>query len=81
MFPVSLSQKIEVLVAQPELWTNVKENRSIFAHFIHSMDFNSEREELIDLHLSAGENTTGRVDEILKLLEIDPLECLVDRAA
>jgi radical SAM-linked protein len=80
MLPVSLSQKIEVLLAQPEIWTERKGKQINIRPFIHSIDFNSEREELI-MHLSAGENTTGRVDEILKLLEINPLECLVDRAA
>lgn len=33
----------------------------------------------LKIHLAAGENHTGRVDEILNLIQIDPLNCLVER--
>ncbi len=34
---------------------------------------------ILNLHLAAGENHTGRVDEVLDLIQIDPLGCLVER--
>ncbi len=78
---IELSQKIDqCLLEQPEIWVERKEQANQYPPILHSLDFKQSENQLI-LHLSAGENTTGRVDEILKLLDIDPLECVVDRAA
>lgn len=78
--PSGLTEKIDHLLEQAEVWVERKNKQINIRPFLHSLDFKQNENQLI-LHLSAGENTTGRVDEILKLLDIDPLECVVDRAA
>lgn len=45
---------------------------------IFAIDLDEQKGEMT-LHLSGGESATGRVDEVLSLLGLDPLDCLVER--
>jgi hypothetical protein len=73
-----LQQMIDNLLAQPEIIVERRGKQINIRPWIFEARLDPQRSELT-LNLSAGEGTTGRVDEVLEQLLIDPLDCLVDR--
>lgn len=73
-----LQQKIDNLLAQPEIIVERRGKQINIRPWIFEARLDPQKSELT-LNLSAGEGTTGRVDEVLEQLLIDPLDCLVDR--
>lgn len=73
-----LAEKLAALVAREEILVERKGKQVNIRPFLFGAHLD-EAAPALDLHLSAGEGTTGRVDEILELLGTDPLDCLVDR--
>jgi radical SAM-linked protein len=74
----ALQEKIADLLAQQEILVERKGKPVEIRRFINDIHLD-EAGRTIQMQLAAGENTTGRVDEVLKLLQIDPLDCLIDR--
>ncbi len=75
-----LPKKIADILSRPAILVERKGKQVDIRRFIYSLDLDHTNASL-RLHLSAGEAATGRVDEILHLLGIDPLDCLVDRTS
>jgi radical SAM-linked protein len=73
-----LQAKVDALLARDEIMLERKGKQVNIRPFLFGIELD-EAASRMDLHLSAGEGTTGKVDEILTLLAIDPLDCLVDR--
>lgn len=73
-----LGEKVSAILAQPEILLDRKGKQVDIRKFIFDIQLN-QADNLLTMHLSAGEGTTGRVDEVLGLLQIDPLDCLVER--
>jgi len=75
---------LENLFHSLEIWVERKKKQVNIRPFLLSFSLESFPDQggcQLELHLSAGEGTTGRVDEILSLLHIDPLDCLVERSS
>ena len=81
---VGLDQKLKELFARDEIIIDRKNKPVNIRPFLLDFALNESDEtepRLLDLHLAAGENHNGRVDEVLDLLQIDPLDCLVERTS
>lgn len=77
-------EKLKTLFSLDDITVERKKKSVNIRPFLKSyaLDEESGDEKIrLRLHLSAGEGTTGRVDEVLELLAIDPLDCLVERTS
>lgn len=80
----SLTGRIENLLAQETILVERKTKMvdiRPFIYQIHLVELQDTRTHALSLRLSAGEAKTGRTDEVLTLLGLDPLDCLVERTA
>jgi radical SAM-linked protein len=74
-----LAEKIKNLLDETEILVERKGKHVNIRPWIHEMTILNGDEPRIIMRLQSGEGTTGKVDEVLRLLDIDPLDCLVNR--
>lgn len=77
-----LTTRLEQLSSQPELWVDRKKKTVDVKPFwlgYQWLDISVDNGIAFELVFSAGELTNGKPDEILRLLGLDPLNCLIER--
>ncbi len=77
-----LGQKLMDVFSQEEIVVERKNKPVNVRPFLIDYELLKETNQgnpILQVHLAAGENHTGRVDEVLDLIHIDPLGCLVER--
>ena len=80
--PEEMQQKLTDLAARPELWVERKKKQvNIRPYWVASRWLTDKPGDGLHLELkfTAGDHANGRPDEILRLLDLDPLDCLVER--
>jgi radical SAM-linked protein len=75
----SIAQKLSVLLEKEEVLVDRKGKLINIRPWIHHLRFVPGDDPRVMMTLQSGEGTTGKVDEVLRLLDIDPLDCLVNR--
>ncbi len=74
-----IKEKMDDLLMKEEILVDRKGKLVNIRPWIHQLNYIPGDEPKIMMSLQSGEGTTGKVDEVLRLLDIDPLDCLVNR--